>query len=240
MFRRPCQPEIVIDRIQAGDEPLRNQFIADSVPEIKHWVRRITHSFFIEQGDEFSIALEGFNQAIDRFSGSMNVPFFSYAQMIVKHRLFDWIRRQKIHQRTLTFSDFDTEEGIPLEDQLSDPGSGQICQNLEISESLLQLEIQLELFGLRFSDLTEHFPKHRDTQSFCIKAARHLSGDAVLFTPFMTKHRLPGAELARRCQVPVKTIEKNRSSIILLTLLMRSDLQVIKSYIAAFDKEAGQ
>jgi hypothetical protein len=40
--------------------------------------------------------------------------------------------------------------------------------------------------------------------------------------------------------VPVKTIEKNRSSIILLTLLMRSDLQVIQSYIAVFEREVIQ
>lgn len=82
MFRRPDQPEKLINRIQAGDEKLRNQFITDSVPEIKHWVRRITRSFFAEQEDEFSIALEGFNQAIDRFSSHMNVPFYSYAKEI--------------------------------------------------------------------------------------------------------------------------------------------------------------
>ena len=150
MFRRPDQPEKLITKIQAGDEPLRNQFIAESVPEIKHWVRRITHSFFVEHEDEFSVALEGFNQAIDRFSGNMNVPFYSYANMIIKHRLFDWIRRQKVHQRTPFTSRIATLlTDSPIEDHLPDPKVKQISQNLEINESLLQLELQLETVRLQ-------------------------------------------------------------------------------------------
>jgi RNA polymerase sigma factor len=174
MFQRPDQPEKLIERIQAGDEQLRNQFIAESVPEIKHWVRRITRSFFAEQEDEFSIALEGFNQAIDRFSSNMNVPFYSYANLIIKHRLFDWIRRQKTHQHTLPFSDCDSADGLPIEDQLSDPKSELISQNLEISESLLQLELQLEQFGFRLPGITAGFPKHQDSQSFCIRVDLYL------------------------------------------------------------------
>jgi RNA polymerase sigma factor len=237
MFQRPDQPELLVERIQAGDERLRNQFIAESVPEIKHWVRRITRSFFAEQEDEFSIALAGFNQAIDRFSSQMNVPFYSYANMIIKHRLFDWMRRQK-RQQAIPFSDCDTEDGKPIEDQLSDPASEQPGQNLEIQESFMQLELQLEQFGFNLAGITADFPKHQDSQTFCIRVARQLSADEALFSHMQDKRRLPGVELARRCQVPVKTIEKNRSSIILLALLMRSDLQVIKSYMTVFEKEA--
>jgi len=113
MFQRPDQPEMLIKRIQAGDEQLRNQFIAASVPEIKHWVRRITRSFWAEQEDEFSIALQGFNQAIDHFQRQYGCSFYSYANMIIKHRLFDWIRRQKANQHTMPFSDCDSADGCP-------------------------------------------------------------------------------------------------------------------------------
>ena len=58
----------------------------------------------------------------------------------------------------------------------------------------------------------------------------------TLLIQLLKKHRLPGAELARRCQVSVKTIEKNRSSIILLTLLMRSDLQVYSILYRSFSR----
>ena len=240
MFRRPEQPEMLIESIQSGDEQLRNQFIADSIPEIKHWVRRITRSFFIEQEDEFSIALEGFNQAINRYSSKMDVPFYSYANMVIKHRLYDWIRSQKSHRQAIPFSDCDLADGEPIEDHLSDPKSEQVSQDLEINESLLHMELQLEQFGFTISGATADFPKHQDSQAFCIRIARQLSGDESLFAHLLLTRRLPGAELARRCQASVKTIEKNRSSIILLTLLMRSDLQVIQSYIAVFEKGAIQ
>jgi RNA polymerase sigma factor len=238
MFRRPEQPEIIIERIQAGDEQLREQFIGECLPEIRHLVRRISHSFFAEQEDEFSIALEAFNQAINRFRNSMGVPFFSYAHLLVKHRLFDWMRRQRAGHSTLSFSDCDSADGVPLEDQLVDPKSTLLDQNLEINESLLQLELQLQLFGFSLPRVTAGFPKHQDSQRLCIRIARQLSEDEQLYSQLVTKHQLPGSELARRCEVPVKTIEKNRASIILLTLLIRSDLQVIHAYISVFEKEA--
>ena len=238
MFRRPEQPEMIIARIQAGDEQLREQFITDCVPEIKHLVRRISHSFLAEQEDEFSIALEAFNQAINRFRSNMNVPFFSYAHLLIKHRLFDWIRQQRGSHSALSFSDCDSADGVPLEDQLPDPKSALVGQNLEINESLLQLELQLQLFGFSLPRVTARFPKHQDSQLMCIRIARQLSEDEQLYSHLIAKHQLPGTELARRCEVPVKTIEKNRASIILLTLLIRSDLQGIHSYISVFEKGA--
>jgi hypothetical protein len=44
--------------------------------------------------------------------------------------------------------------------------------------------------------------------------------------------------LSRHCEVPLKTIERNRPSIIFLVLLLGSDLDVIKSYLMLYSKEA--
>jgi hypothetical protein len=86
--------------------------------------------------------------------------------------------------------------------------------------------------------LTGRFPKHRDSQRLCLRISRQLAGDEALYSQLLSQKRLPGSALSARCQVPVKTIEKNRGSIILLCLLLKSDLQVIQSYIALFEEEA--
>jgi len=85
--------------------------------------------------------------------------------------------------------------------------------------------------------MVRRFPKHQDTRQFCIRVARQLTCDLVLMEKTLNSKRLPVSELAGRCDAPVKTIDKNRASIIFLALLLQSDLTLIQTYLAAFDKE---
>jgi hypothetical protein len=48
MFHWPENAEALIARVQAGDSILREQLIADRVPEIRHLVRRITRSWLAD------------------------------------------------------------------------------------------------------------------------------------------------------------------------------------------------
>jgi RNA polymerase sigma factor len=233
-------PLAMIQRIQAGDDELREQFITANVPFIKRVVRHITHSFFVEQEDEFSIALEAYNQAIDHYKVDGEVPFEPYARLLIKNRLFDWIRRQKQSQQHLSLSDSDPDEGLNLYERLADPKSDHVQQDLEFAESMVHLQLQLQMFGLNLAGLTNTFPKHQDSRLLCIRIARQLSVDNAMYSNLLQTRRLPCAELARRCEIPLKTIEKNRSSVIFLALLFRSELQVIKSYIAAYEKEGSK
>lgn len=237
MTSRLENPQAMIQRIQAGDDELREQFITVNVPFIKRVVRHITHLFFVEQADEFSIALEAYNEAIDHYKVDGEVPFEPYARLLIKNRLFDWMRRQKHVQGHLSLSDSDSDDGLNLAERLADPKSDHVQQDLEFAESMDHLQLQLQLFGLNLTRMINTFPKHQDSRLLCIRIARQLSGDNALYIKFMQTRRLPCAELSRRCSIPLKTIEKNRSSVILLTLLLHSELQVIQSYIAAFERK---
>jgi RNA polymerase sigma factor len=225
-----------VERIQSGDRDLLEQFIADSIPFVKRAVRNITHSYFVEQEDEYSIALEAFHQAIYRYKVGGAVPFEPYALLLIKNRLLNWIRDQKQTRQVLTMTDCETEDGVDLADRLSDPRADHIQQNLEFEEAMMQLECELQMFGLHMSGLSGKLPHHQDTRRLCIRVAQRLTGDEALYTDFMHHHRLPCAELSRRSQIPVKTIEKNRSTIILFTLLLHSELDAIKYYISSFEE----
>lgn len=232
-----ASPEEVVSRIQAGSASLRDALIEDNLPEIRQIVRRITRSFAVDDSEGYSIALEMFNLAITRYRPELQVPFINFAMLIIRNRLFDWCQRQKSARRALNFTDCETADGTPLADRLADPSSDRFCQNLEIKESLISLEYQLEQFGFSLDGMAERFPKHRDSRLFCIRVARQLASDRSLLTQTLQKRRLPVAELASRCQCPVKTIDKNRANIIFMALLLNSDLDLIQSYVAAYEKE---
>jgi len=227
----------VIQKIQDGDHALREQFIADHLPFIKRIVRRATHSFFVEQEDEYSIALSAYNQAIDHYQVGGDVPFEPYARLLIKNRLLDWFRKQSRTNHEIALSEADTEDGIALEERLADPKSVDVQQKIECEESMIQLQARLQQFGLSLPTLVARFPRHQDSRLLCVRLARQLSEDTSLYDQMVKTHRLPGAELSRKCATPLKTIEKNRASIIFLTQLMHSELQTIKSYLAHFEEE---
>lgn len=230
-------PGDVIQKIQDGDHALREQFIADNLPFIKRIVRRATHSFFVEHEDEYSIALTAYNQAIDHYQVGGDVPFEPYARLLIKNRLLDWFRRQNRTNHEVALSETDADDGIPLEERLADPHSVDVQQKLECEEAMVQLQAQLQQFGLSLPALVAKFPRHQDSRLLCVRLARQLSEDDRLYDQLVKTHRLPGAELSRKSATPLKTIEKNRASIIFLTQLMHSELQTIKTYLAHFEEE---
>jgi len=224
--------------IQVGDEDLRNQVIADCLPYIKGVLRRMLQIPDIEQSDEYSIALTAFNDALDHYDSTTNVPFLRFAGLVINRRIIDWIRQQRQNRQVLTFSQCEAEHGESFTDKLGSISSTHVWENMEIEEELVKLRLRLEKFNLSFHHLVKVFPRHRDTRLTCIRVARALIATPRLYQRFDREFRLPAADLSRNCAIPLKTIERNRPGIIFLALLLSSDLEIIKAYLNIYSKEA--
>lgn len=236
MNGQPISDETVL-LAQEGDARLRDDIIASSVPWVKRLVRKHTFMISVENTDEFSIALDALNTAIDRFSAEKQIPFRTYASIIIRNRLIDWNRQRSSVSRERSFSDLDNGP-IPYEDRLEDSSSGIAFADIESEDSMIEVEYRLSLFSLKLDGLVDHFPKQRPTLLFCVRAARVLSDDQELFERTMEVRRLPVSEIARRMGEPVKRVDKHRSCILLLAILLQSDLFLIRSYVAILEKEA--
>jgi RNA polymerase sigma factor len=224
--------------IQAGDDDLRNEVITDCLPYIKGVLNRMLQIPQIEQTDEFSIALTAFNEAIDRYLCATHVPFLRFAGLVINRRIIDWLRQQKHHSQTRPLSHFEDEQGESALDRLMSSPGETVWQNMEVEEEIVLLLRRLQDYNLTLTRLLQVFPRHRDSRLLLLRAARLLLLDADLCQRFEGERRLPAAELSRRSMIPLKTIERNRPSIIFLALLLSSDLDVIKAYLMSYTKEA--
>lgn len=229
------QASVRVIKAQSGDRSVREQLISDHMSFIRRTVRHLTHAVFVDQMDEFSIALSAFNEAIDRYQDDSQVPFEQYARILIKHRLTDWFRSQRNKIQTYSLSDQSFDDTQPLEEQLTDPKSEQVQANLEYEESILRLQAQIENLGFGLDDLVNRFPKHRDTRLLCIRLARCLISNDTLFERLIQSGRLPGKDLSLQCDIPLKTVERNRPAVILLALLLKSDLQQVQAYIDLYE-----
>ena len=235
---QPISDELVI-RAQQGDVQLREKIIESCIPWIKKIVRKHAYMISDENSDEYSLALEAFNTAIDRFSPAKKIPFPSYAAIIIRNKLIDWSRLRSTGRREQSFSDMDSGT-TPYEDRIEDTRSGIAFADIESEDSMIAVEYQLSRFGLSMGKLADHFPKQRNTLLFCVQMARVLANDKQLFDKTMESCRLPVSELARQKDASVKMIDKHRSCIIFLAILLQSDLFLIRSYVAILEKEASQ
>lgn len=169
-----------------------------------------------------------------------NVPFLRFAGLVINRRIIDWIRSQRRNRQVLTFSQCEADHGEGFSELLGSVPEEKIWENLEIEEELVRLRLRLQDFNLTLRLLTRNFPKHRDTRSNCLAAARILLKTPRMRHRFESECRFPAADLARSCGIPLKTIERNRSAIIFLALLLSSDLETIKSYLCSYSKEEPQ
>src|SRR5690554_4981239 len=105
--------------VQDGDLALRNQIITDYQP----FIAKVTSQFcrrYIDpsRDDEYSVALDGFNEAMNKFSAESGRSFLSFSETVIRRRLIDYIRKEKKFQQQIPLSSFEVQDE---EEQITNP-----------------------------------------------------------------------------------------------------------------------
>lgn len=228
--------------IQAGDESLREAFIMQYRPYIARTASRFCKRYVDQQrDDEFSVALVAFNEAIDRYSPQGGSRFFGFAEMVIKCRLIDYARQEQRHAATVPYGGLVRQEG---EDdsylgRLENAVALEKYNHAQV-EAMRRTEIetlseQLARFGIRFSDLAEGSPRHRDSRQQLQAIGRRIATTPELFGKLLAKRQLPIKELVACKAATRKTLERHRKYIIAVALIAGGAYPCLKQYISAED-----
>jgi len=232
------QPDLLgeVLRIQAGDDNLRNAVITRYIPFIKARVARVLGRFADERDDEFSIGLGAFNEALDRFDASRQTSFLGFASLVINRRVIDEIRRTRRERSALPFSYLEAADDEEFGNRLVAEDPTFLYEYVEVEEDILSFQNQLALRGLSLSGLMSDIPSHIDTKRLCIRMARHLVDDPAFQDRFAADGSFSNADLARAVGVSTRTVERNRTFVRFLGLILRSDLDTLKFYIGLTEK----
>lgn len=228
-------PESTIVRIQAGDEELRNDFIRESLPFVRHAVFKVTRDFYAEKSESFSVALEAFNRSIDCFRPEKQIPFEPFARIIIRNSVLNRIRTEGRTRCEMSMTEIQNDEGECVSRIVQGSDGREEQRNLEFEDAMAETESKLQFFGLTLRGLEDRVPKHADTRRLCIRAARIL-GKPDLQDQMNETRKLPVKALSQRSGIPVKTIEKNRAAIILYEALLSCGPDSIRYYAKAFEE----
>lgn len=229
--------EQLIASAQQGDLKLRNELITDYQPFIVKITSRFCRRYIDPSRDEeFSIALDGFNEAINKFSPVSGRSFLGFAETVIRRRLIDYVRKERKFQMQVPYSSFEVEDEEnqvvnPIDYHESIRQYEARCDAEERRLEIAQLSDEMSRFGISFSDLVSVSPKHADSRQMLFMVARMIADSASLMQQLMDNGQLPIKQLLEVVDISRKTVERNRKYLIAAALIFKGNYPYLKGYL---------
>lgn len=225
-------------KIKKGDNQLKEKFIKDYTPFILKRVSQTTRKFIeIENSEEFSIGLMAFNEAIDCYDESKNRKFLSFAAQVIERRVINYLRSISKDKNVYPFTYLEFNNNVEnLGEYNLDYKAIDAFTRFEIKEEIDAFKLKLDAFGITLYDLVKKSPKHKDALASCIRIARIVAENDEMYKKLNEKKTMPMLELTKIANVSTRTIERNRKFIIAACLIIKSDLDLVKSYLKNAEK----
>lgn len=216
--------------LQEENEWARDEFIKKYESLIKVFTSNVCKRYVDASDEEYSIGLLAFNEAIDQFKIEHNKKFLGFAEIVVRRRVIDYIRKEKRNQNRNVLLDSELfEEEITPPVSMERYGEAKMAE--ERKEEIDLFEHVLKSYGLSFEELTRVSPKHKDARIAAKEIAEFITENEELKYSLLEKKVLPMKELLARTKVSRSTLERQRKYIISLVLLMSGDYHYLKEFL---------
>ncbi|MFZ5985553.1 MAG: RNA polymerase sigma-I factor [Bacillota bacterium] len=221
-----------LEDIKHGNVALKEKLIEDYKPFIINTVSRTIRKYVeVENSDEYSIGLLAFNEAIDSYDKDMKTNFIKFSEIVIKRRLIDYMRKNKKDRKTFPFTYFSNNDNEDFEVVYAEASYPDQFQSIETKEEIYYFERKLSEFGITLADLVISSPKHTDSKLQLIKIAKLIAENEFLFKRMNRRKNIPMVDLMKMVSVNQRTIERNRKFIIAVSLILKSNLEVLKRYV---------
>lgn len=227
---------VTIEMIQNKEsEHAESELIDQYIPFIRKVTSGVCKRYInITKDDEFSIAMIAFSEAIHKYSSDKGSSFLSFASLVIRRRVIDYIRleQRKTTYLSLDYKDDDREnmENI-AEVSASYQEYNQQVESEHRREEIQHFQERLSSFEIQLTEIVEQCPKHSDARINMVEIAKTIVDHDSLLKILMQKKRLPVKQLMEHISMSRKTIERNRKYIIALVIVLLEDYQYLKDYL---------
>ncbi|WP_246056050.1 RNA polymerase sigma-I factor [Alteribacter natronophilus] len=232
---KPLDLNGTVLEVQKGNTVLENELIEQYIPFIRKTTAKVCKRYInTNEDDEYSIALIAFNEAIHQYSPDKGSSFLSFASLVIRRRVIDFIRQEQRRKIPLSI-DYSEEDNENMENVAEVHASfREFHQKLEQEyrrEEILHLKEVLKGFKITLADVAAQCPKHQDARENMVGIARVVTERPELRQTLMSKKRLPIKDLTRHITMSRKTIERNRKYIIAVSIVLMEDYRYLKDYL---------
>jgi RNA polymerase sigma factor len=210
-----------IEKAQQGNDIIRQRILSTYKPYIINTVGHLCKRYITWSDEESSIGLIAFNKAIDTYDTIKGRKFLSYAYLLIQRALINHFHSNKNEAVHLSLN-HNSDDGIDsaeIELQKSVQLYHQKQQSYELVDEILELDEELQHFGIRFEQLEEVSPKHKDTRETLREISNLYIREQELLHELLIKKRLAINAFSRKTGYPAKTLERYRKYIITLIII---------------------
>ncbi|WP_163971379.1 RNA polymerase sigma-I factor [Oceanobacillus halotolerans] len=219
---------------QQGDQGIQNYLLKTYQPFIAKCVSEVCKRYIDpKRDDEYSIGLFAFNEAILAFSPDKGSSFLSFAKLVIKRKVIDYIRQIKRYPVAVSIDEELEEERMNNPSEINAVRE-QYYQEQDAwyrKQEILDYQQKLRTYKLSLEELTKISPKHKDARKSAIQVAKQLFDDPELKEYVERKKKLPIKVLASKVDVSKKTLERNRKFILALFIVLNEDYVYLKDYL---------
>ncbi len=206
-----------LKKIKEGDSSARENFVDEHKSLILKIVSQtLGKSALPQNSKEFEIGLSAFNYAVDNFDLNGKDSFSAYSEHIIKEWITDYLRNNPD-----SFSS----------SSLTDGKKDYLHFDSEDKEEISLIKLKLWEYGITLKDVALASPNDDDLIRDALITAKTLSDNKELYEKLTAKKDIPYDNLDERTKIQKKHIEKYRKYIILLSLIFKSELKVLNSYL---------
>lgn len=210
-------PEQIVAQIQAGNQKLRNLFIA----EHQQYVAGVAGQFYKRHinpaiDDEFTIALAAFDEAINMYNSQMNWSFLDFAESIMQQRMAEY----KNKGNSIFVESFSQSHNYEKQNGLEE-------RQVEIAD----LSEVLSDFGIDYDDLVAESPDDEELSFELLAVAKELAVNTDLMRQLLKTRKLPIKELAARSGVSRRTLNKHQHYVTIIAILNNGPFPSLSTYL---------
>ena len=232
-FKTKQNISLQVQKAKAGDKEVQSDLLFANTQFMKKTASFICKRPIDEHDEEYSVAMNGFHEAVMAFEENENASFHTFAHLIIKRRLIDHIRKElnRNEKELLIKEEEYSSNSSYLFDEQSLLSHSEQERALARGEELKQYNHLLKAFNLSFQELAKAAPKHKDARKTAFQIAQIVAESDEFYTYLLTNKRLPLKDIEALVDVSRKTLERNRKYIIAVVLLFKSDFIYIKDYV---------
>ena len=200
------------------DVNIRNDFILQYKPFIVNSVSKRTGMYVrSEDSDEFSVGLEAFNEAIDKYQQEKG-SFIAFAGLVIRSRVTDYLRKEtKYHGVVESNEEIVLKANVRVDEDL-------VAEVMSFKNALLD-------FGITMEVLVNEAPKHRKTKREVIALGKNISENEELLNKLYKTKKLPMVAVMQAYETTKKRLKTYRNYIICVVIIFKEKLNIMKTYL---------
>lgn len=210
------------------DADKRSDIIREYMNFICSCAGRTLGKHITDADDACSVAMLAFDEAIYSYDSSKG-KFLTFAQLIIRRRLTDYLRQEYSSSKTIPFSSLvhEDEDGGTVFD-IEDKSSRYQDSAMEIS----CVKDELKKYNISFFELPKFTPKFLKTKKDCYKVIRWILQEPERIATMKSKKTLPVKQILASVKVNEKLLERHRKYIIAAVVILSGDYEIVSEYLS--------